>query len=92
MKNQYRLGDSYNIYVKVIYTELLHRLHPVKFDIFHFEIRHKINSMIHYKLVGQERELKEKKRHHPVRKQWFLITNSWKDSNILQAPIFYGRN
>lgn len=40
-KNQYRLRDINNVYVTEIH--LLHRLHPVEFDVFDVETRQKIS-------------------------------------------------
>lgn len=58
MKNQFWLRDSYNVNVKVIHSELSHRLHHVEFHIFHSETTQKISSIIQHKYVRQQRKLR----------------------------------
>lgn len=57
-KIQYNKRDTLNIYVKVIHSELTHRLHPILFDILDYNTRTKISSKIHIKYVAQKNKLK----------------------------------
>lgn len=57
MKLQYSKRDIFNIYVKVIHSQLSHRLHPIEFDTLDFDVRDKINSIIHKKYLVQKRKL-----------------------------------
>ena len=52
-KTQYRNRDSYNVYLKVIHTELSFRLHPVEFDTLDFNVRRQVNCLIDRKYQNQ---------------------------------------
>ena len=53
-KTQYRNRDSYNVYLKVIHTELSFRLHPVEFDTLDFNVRRQVNCLIDKKYQNQK--------------------------------------
>lgn len=56
-KSQYRKRDTYNIYVKVIHSELAFRLSNLHFDLIDSKIRSQVNNIIDKKFKKQNKKL-----------------------------------
>ncbi|CAH1100758.1 unnamed protein product [Psylliodes chrysocephalus] len=55
---EYSKKDCFNIYTKVIHTELSHKLHFIEFEIVDKNIREQISQIIHKKIIRQQEKLK----------------------------------
>lgn len=58
MKSQYRKRGIYNVYQKVVHTELVNRLHYAEFTNLDLDTRDKVETIIHKKYLTQKQKLK----------------------------------
>lgn len=56
LKTQYNKRDIYNVYLKVIHSELTKRLHPIEFDFYDSETRLKVQEITHRKYITQDKK------------------------------------
>ena len=75
-KIQFRKRGIYNVYLKVVHTELLHKLNYIEFLVLDTDTREKVNSIIHKKYLTQNNKLS------------VLISNSHKNQTQLKKQKF----